>query len=108
MADLRLRDPEAADHLVDKASHSAFTTRAMDALLQRLQVKTLVVTGVLTNGCVEGTVRDAFARGYYVVVPEDAVCTYSEDLQRYSLENIARHFGLVVGSGDVVSAWREA
>lgn len=99
--------PQAGDHVIDKATHSAFSTRSMDALLQRLAVKSLVIAGVITNGCVEGTVRDAFARGYYVVVPEDAVATYDENLQRYSLQNMSRHFGVVATSAEVMSVWRE-
>lgn len=100
--------PVEGDHVVDKATHSAFSTRMLDALLQRLAVKTLLVTGVITNGCVEGTVRDAFARGYYVVVPEDAVATYDEGLQRHSLENMSRHFGLLSTTADVLASWRTA
>ena len=99
--------PQAGDHVIDKATHSAFSTRAMDALLQRLSVTSLVIAGVITNGCVEGTVRDAFGRGYYVVVPEDAVATYDESLQRHSLHNMSRHFGVVATSAEVVSVWRK-
>ncbi len=98
--------PDPGDHVVDKATHSAFSTRALDALLQRLGVKSLVVAGVITNGCVEGTVRDAFARGYYAVVPEDAVATYDESLHRHSLQNMSRHFGVLATSAEVVSVWR--
>ena len=77
----------------------------MDATLRKLGAKTLVFTGAATNGCVEATVRDAFARGYYTVVLQDCVAAYDQELQRYSLKNIATHFGQISSSEEVLAAW---
>lgn len=99
--------PAPGDVTVKKWHHSGFTNPKMDAALGRMGVKTLLFTGAATNGCVEATVRDAFARGYYNVVLEDCVAAYDADLQRYSLKNMATHFALVSTSREVQRAWAE-
>ena len=85
--------------------HRGFTNPKLDATLRSLGAKTLLFTGVATNGCVEGSVRDAFARGYYTVVLEDCVGAYDLELQRYSLKNMATHFARISSSEEVQLAW---
>jgi ureidoacrylate peracid hydrolase len=97
--------PRPGEPVIRKWHHSGFTNPEMDAVLRRLGAKTLVFTGVATNGCVEAAVRDAFMRGYYAVVLEDCVGAYDLDLQRYSLKNMATHFGLISTSQAVREAW---
>lgn len=97
--------PRPGEVTIPKWHHSAFTNPKMDATLRRLGAKTLLFTGIATNGCVEATVRDAFARGYYTVVLEDCVGAYDPDLQRYSLKNMATHFALISSSREVQNAW---
>ena len=99
--------PHPGEVSIRKWHHSAFTNPKMDATLRSLGAKTLVFTGIATNGCVEATVRDAFARGYYTVVLEDCVGAYDLDLQRYSLKNMATHFALISSSSEVQNSWAQ-
>lgn len=100
--------PRSGEVTIPKWHHSGFTNPKMDATLRTFGARTLVFTGIATNGCVEATVRDAFARGYYTVVLEDCVGAYDLDLQRYSLKNMAAHFALITSSRDVQHAWTAA
>jgi ureidoacrylate peracid hydrolase len=100
--------PRPGEVKIPKWHHSAFTNPEMDATLRRLGAKVLLFTGVATNGCVEATVRDAFARGYYAVVLADCVGAYDLELQRYSLKNMATHFGLISSSQEIQKAWLQA
>jgi len=100
--------PCAGEATIPKWHHSGFTNPKMDATLRSLGAKTLIFTGIATNGCVEATVRDAFARGYYSVVLEDCVGAYDLDLQRYSLKNMATHFAIISSSQEVQNAWAPA
>jgi ureidoacrylate peracid hydrolase len=68
-------------------------------------VQIVFLTGVTANVCVESTARDAFMCDYHVVVIEDCVAAYDQKLHETSLENIRRHFGLVVDSSAIVEAW---
>ncbi len=97
--------PRPGEVSIPKWHHSGFTNPKMDATLRRLGAKTLLFTGVATNGCVEANVRDAFARGYYTVVLEDCVGAYDLELQRYSLKNMATHFARISSSQEVQLAW---
>jgi len=97
--------PRPGEVSIPKWHHSGFTNPRMDATLRSLGAKTLLFTGVATNGCVEANVRDAFARGYYTVVLEDCVGAYDLDLQRYSLKNMATHFARISSSQEVQLSW---
>ena len=54
--------------------------------------------------CVEGTVRDAFARDYRVVVPADATAAPTPAMHERGLANIAYGFGAVTTAAAVVTA----
>ena len=63
----------ADDELVfDKTTGSPFTSTNIEYVLRNLGVRTMVVVGVVTTGCVLSTVIDAAERGFDVVVVEDA------------------------------------
>jgi ureidoacrylate peracid hydrolase len=63
-----------ADLVVDKVRYDAFLWTSLDPLLRGMGVTSLVVCGVLTNFCVESTVRAAFMRDYDVTLLADC-CT---------------------------------
>ena len=70
-------------------------------------VTQLVVTGIVTNQCVESAVRDAADRGFLVTLVEDAVATHTEEDHRQSLKNM-KGFSRIVSHDKVVQemeAW---
>lgn len=68
--------PELApltDELVlPKSSSSPFSSTTLDYLLRNFGMRTLVVIGLLTDQCIDHTVKDAADRGYRVVCLSDA------------------------------------
>ena len=60
----------------------------MDYLLRNLDVRYLVIAGVLTDQCVESAVRDACDLGYLVTLVPDACATYSQERHDNSLAAI--------------------
>jgi len=64
-------NPKATDVVVEKRMLSAFFGSDLDFTLREKGVKTLIVTGIRTEGCVLKTVLDAFELGYEVIVPSD-------------------------------------
>lgn len=64
-------------------------------------VSQLVITGILTNQCVESAVRDAADRGFYVIVPEEAVATTAESDHQQSLKNI-KGFARICSYKDII------
>jgi nicotinamidase-related amidase len=62
----------AEDELVlPKTSSSVFNSTNIDYLLRNLGIEELVVTGFLTDQCIDHTVKDAADRGYYVTLIRD-------------------------------------
>jgi len=97
-------EPRADDLVVDKNSSSPFNGTGIDQLLRNLGVTTLVLTGTATDMCVETTARDAADRGYDVVVVEDATATYYPRHHVAALSAIARVYGQVWTSHEVLDA----
>lgn len=92
--------------LVTKHRYSAFWGSSIDLVLRNNGIRTVVLTGIATEVCVESTARDAFFKDYQVVVPEDCVGCYSEERQKAALVVIARSFGVVTSSEPIAEVWR--
>lgn len=76
-----LLKPERGDYFVLKPKHSAFLASPLPVLLDKLQVRTLIVAGVATDSCVLATALDANMREFEVHVPSD--CTAAATLDRH-------------------------
>ncbi|MCS7173857.1 MAG: cysteine hydrolase [Armatimonadetes bacterium] len=97
--------PEPQDFVVYKHRYSAFHGTSLDLVLRGRGIQTVVLTGTVTNVCVETTARDACQREYYVVVVEDCCSALSEEDHRVALRNVDRYFGEVVSSEALRQAW---
>jgi nicotinamidase-related amidase len=93
-----------ADHIVDKYGYSAFHDTVLPGILAAEGIETLVVTGTVTQVCVEDTVHGAFHSGYPTIVVSDAVSSYDRELHAAALRGIAAKFGWVMPSSEVVAA----
>ncbi|MEZ5832676.1 MAG: isochorismatase family cysteine hydrolase, partial [Dongiaceae bacterium] len=71
-----------------KSSSSVFVSTHIDYLLRNLGVKQLVISGLITDQCVESAVRDACDLGYLVTEVTDACLTYSQERHDNSLRTI--------------------
>ncbi len=100
--------PAEGEIIIAKHRYSAFCGTELDDLLRERGIRTLVVTGVATNVCVESTLRDGFNRGYYIVVPRDCVASANRELHDATLKNVDFLLGEVVDSGELIDLWRGA
>src|SRR5262249_39362116 len=57
--------PKAGDVVVTKHRYSAFHATNLDLVLRTNAIRSVILTGVVTNVCVETTAREAFVRDYY-------------------------------------------
>jgi ureidoacrylate peracid hydrolase len=71
-----------------KSSSSVFVSTHIDYLLRNLGVKQLVISGLITDQCVESAIRDACDLGYLVTQVTDACLTYSQERHDSSLRAI--------------------
>jgi len=64
--------PEGANEIyLPKTSCSVFNSTNLEYILRNLGTKFLVITGMVTNECIESAVRDAADRGFLVHLCED-------------------------------------
>jgi nicotinamidase-related amidase len=82
--------PEDDDYFVLKAKHSGFFSTTLDLLLEYLQVKTVIITGVAANICVLFTANDAYMRDFHLVVPADCVASNTEEENRNALDQMRK------------------
>jgi len=85
--------PIRGDHYLMKTRYSCFYSTRLSGLLRRLGVNALILTGLVTNICVQHTAADAFFRSYRVVVPRDCVEAVSDQLQEQALTYIREMYG---------------
>ena len=97
--------PQEGDIIVEKHRYSAFIGTDLDLILRTLGCKSLIVTGVATNVCVESTVRDGFMLDYNVTVVKDAVAGYIEELQYATFANVENTFGLALETTEILEEW---
>lgn len=79
----------AEDEIVfPKSSSSVFVSTHIDYVLRNLGIRQLVLSGVVTDQCVESAVRDACDLGYLVTLVPDACATYTDERHQRSVETI--------------------
>lgn len=84
--------PDKDDYVIKKWRYSAFYATPLDMLLRQLNVDTIVLTGVLTDVCIQHTAADAYFRGYKTIVPRSCTATLTEERKEYALNFITQMY----------------
>ena len=74
--------PEPGDLVVPKARYSGFAGTALESLLNGMDIRYLLFSGVATNVCVESTARDAYFAEFWPILIEDAMNHAGPDFTR--------------------------
>jgi nicotinamidase-related amidase len=85
-----LLKPDENDYFVLKPKHSGFFSTTLDILLDYLQVKTLIITGLTGDICVLFTASDAYMRDFNLIIPEDCVASADPEENEHALEHMRR------------------
>jgi nicotinamidase-related amidase len=99
--------PLRGEAVIDKPGKGAFFATDLGAILQNTGIKSLIVTGVTTEVCVNTTVREANDRGFECLVPSDCVGSYFPEFHEMGLKMIKAQsgiFGWVTDSKEILSA----
>lgn len=76
------------DVTVSKVAYSAFFNTQLDWVLRRAGIDTVAVCGIVTNGGVASTVRDAHMRDYRTLVLADGCAAFGEERHNTSLADM--------------------
>ena len=80
--------PQGDEIWLPKTSSSVFVSTHIDYILRNLGVKQLVLSGIVTDQCVESAIRDACDLGYLVTQVTDACATYTQERHDFSIRAI--------------------
>ena len=78
-----------ADVTVEKVGYSAFHASRLDHVLSGMGIETIVVGGIVTNGGVASTVRDAQVHGYRSIVLTDGCAAFDSAVHDATITSLA-------------------
>ena len=95
--------PLPGEPQIEKYGYGAFHRTPLTDVLRARTVHTVVISGTVTQICVEDTARGAFHEGFQTVVVADAVSSYEPELHRATLRNIELKYGRVLTTEEVLA-----
>ena len=96
--------PADDEIVVLKTTDSAITGTNIRLLLHNMGIDTVVVTGVLTDQCVSGTVRSLADESFKVWLIEDACMAATEEIQKNELEILNNIYCHVINTDELLEA----
>lgn len=74
-----------ADYVVEKVAYSAFYQTRLEYIMRALGIEHLIVGGIVTNGGVASTLRDAHLRNIETVMLSDGCAAFRNDVHEATL-----------------------
>ncbi len=96
--------PLADEVVIHKPSYGAFYDTPLESILKNLGRDTVIICGTLTNFCCGTTARQAYERGFKVVVGSDVTATDDLELHVAELKTLRKGFALVDTSARIISS----
>jgi nicotinamidase-related amidase len=91
------------DELVfSKTAGSVFCATNIEYVLRNLGITTLVITGVVTTGCVHTAVTDAADRGFHVILVEDGCGALLPEMHWASIRILRDVYAKVLSTDEVI------
>lgn len=80
--------PDDDEMVLPKTSSNVFHSTNIDYVLRNLGTKYVVISGIVTDQCIDGAVRSACDLGYLVTLVTDACTTYTKERHDFTLRAI--------------------
>jgi len=93
--------------IIHKTTGGAFNSSPIDKISRAMGIDGFVITGVVTNACVETTARDAADRGYPCILVENACASLDQASHDATLRCFARISGHVMTTDEVIAYFGE-
>lgn len=98
---------QPVDVVIEKIAYSAFYMTRLEWVLRKLGIGRLIVAGIVTNGGVASTVRDAHVRDIEAIVLEDGTAAFSDAVHRTAIEAL-RPVARIATIETVLAEWNAA
>ncbi len=99
--------PQPDEIVITKHRYSAFVGTSLEVVLKSLGRSSLLFTGVVTNVCVESSLRDAVNHDYYATLIEDCCAAHAPEDHEGTIRNVQKQFGVVAASQEIMEHWRK-
>ncbi|MCD1627233.1 cysteine hydrolase [Seohaeicola saemankumensis] len=77
-----------ADYTIEKVAYSAFYQTRLEYILRALNIDTLIVGGIVTNGGVASTLRDAHLRNIETIMLSDGCAAFKQEVHDATLVSL--------------------
>lgn len=77
-----------ADYTVEKVAYSALYQTRLEYILRALDIDTLIIGGIVTNGGVASTVRDAHLRNIHTILLSDGSAAFNPEVHDATLVSL--------------------
>ena len=94
--------PQPGDTLIYKERASGFYGTPMIAYLNKLRVRSLIMCGESTSGCLRNTVQDAFMNGYHVTIAEECAFDRNQLSHKVNLFDMHHKYADVMHTEEIV------
>jgi nicotinamidase-related amidase len=92
-----------ADINIEKIAYSAFHASRLEWVLKKCGIEHLYFTGIVTNGGVASTVRDAHVREFHCTVIQDGCAAFGENVHNAAIEGL-RPVAKVITVADAIAS----
>ena len=96
---------QPSDLKFEKVAYSAFYMSRMEWVLRRAGIETLVFAGIVTNGGVASTVRDAHVRDFHSIVLSDGCAAFDRTVHETSIAAL-KGIAAIATCEEMIARWR--
>lgn len=100
---LKQVSPSGEDIVITKDDPDIFQGTGLDSRFRERGIDTLIMSGVLTNECVETSVLQAVEKGYRVILVEDSTAAFSEKIHDKALDLIQDNSVIITSTEDILN-----
>ena len=94
--------PQSDELVISKVTSSAFNSTNIERLLRNMGIRDLIITGVVTNGCVESTTRSAAELDFGTIIVEDGTAAMAPQLHEHSILSMSYKDAAIMSTDEVI------
>lgn len=98
--------PNGDEIVIPKTASGIFNSTNIEYVLRNLGIKYLIIYGVVTDQCVETTIRDAADKGFLVTQIEDCCAAFNAENHERSLESMRGHYCRTRTTDEIILEFR--
>ena len=95
------------DIIIEKSRDSGFFKTKLKSILKKLNVTSVIITGMQTYSCVQFTAVDAYFYGYEVIVNLEAVGSTRQEDTTHALNCMGKYCAKILSSNEIYSQLKQ-